>query len=84
MSKTIEFHNTPGLTREIVNNWLIHARKDKAAPAQIAVLEDVLKLIDVALTVLEPGPAAPEKKETILIPKAYGKRITDYPDRKGL
>lgn len=63
MSKTIEFHNTPGLTREFVNNWLIHDRKDKAAPAQIAVLEDVLKLIDVALTVLEPGPADPEKKK---------------------
>lgn len=63
MSKTIEFHNTPGLTREFVNNWLIHARKDKAAPAQIAVLEDVLKLIDVALTVLQPGPADTEKKK---------------------
>lgn len=63
MSKTIEFHNTPGLTREFVNNWLIHARKDKAAPAQIAVLEDVLKLIDVALTVLQPEPAAPENKK---------------------
>lgn len=63
MPKTIEFHNTPGLTREYVNNWLIHARKDKAAPAQIAVLEDVLKLIDVALTVLEPGQAAPENKK---------------------
>ena len=63
MPKTIEFHNTPGLTREYVNNWLIHARKDKAAPAQIAVLEDVLKLIDVALTVLQHGPAAPENKK---------------------
>lgn len=60
MPKTIEFNNTPGLTREYVNNWLIHARKGKTTPAQIAVLEDVLKLIDVALTVLEPGPAAPE------------------------
>lgn len=63
MPKTIEFHNTPGLTREYVNNWLIHARKDKAAPAQIAVLEDVLKLIDIALTALEPGPAAPDNKK---------------------
>lgn len=63
MPKTIEFHNTPGLTREFVNNWLIHARKDKAAPAQIAVLEDVLKLIDVALTVLQPEPAATENKK---------------------
>lgn len=63
MPKTIEFRNTPGLTREYVNNWLIHARKDKAAPTQIAVLEDILKLIDVALTVLQPEPAAPENKK---------------------
>lgn len=63
MPKTIEFRNTPGLTREYVNNWLIHARKDKAAPAQIAVLEDILKLIDVALTVLQPEPAATENKK---------------------
>lgn len=61
MPKTIEFHNTPALTREYVNNWLIHARKEKKAPAQIAVLEDVLQLIDVALTVLQPGPAEPAK-----------------------
>lgn len=63
MPKTIQFHNTPALTREYVNNWLIHARKDKQAqPAQLAVLEDVLKLIDVAVSVLEPGPAEPAKK----------------------
>ena len=63
MPKTIEFRNTPGLTREYVNNWLIHARKGKAAPTQIAVLEDILKLIDVALTVLQPEPAAPGNKK---------------------
>lgn len=63
MPKTIEFRNTPGLTREYVNNWLIHARKDKAAPAHIAVLEDILTLIDVALTVLQPEPAATENKK---------------------
>lgn len=63
MSKTIQFHNTPALTREYVNNWLTHARKDKKAqPAQLAVLEDVLQLIDVALTILEPGPAEPAKQ----------------------
>lgn len=63
MPKTIKFHNTPALTREYVNNWLTHARKDKQAqPAQLAVLEDVLQLIDVALTVLEPGPAEPAKQ----------------------
>lgn len=63
MPKTIQFHNTPALTREYVNNWLTHARKDKQAqPAQLAVLEDVLQLIDVALTILEPGPAEPAKQ----------------------
>ena len=62
MPKTIEFYNTPALTREYVNNWLTHAKKDKkSTQAQLAVLEDVLKLIDVALTVLEPGPAEPVK-----------------------
>lgn len=62
MPKTIEFNNTPEFTREYVNNWLTHARKDKKdTPAQLAVLEDVLTLIDVALSVLAPGPAEPEK-----------------------
>ena len=59
MDKVIQFHNTPGLVREFVNNWLIHAKKDKQIqPAQIAMLDDVLQLIDIAITVLEP------KKET--------------------
>lgn len=63
MPKTIEFHNTPALTREYINNWLTHARNDKKAqPAQLAVLEDVLQLIDVALTILEPGLAEPVKQ----------------------
>lgn len=62
MPKTLTFHNTPALTREYVNNWLTHARKNgKQSPAQIAVLEDVLQLCDVALTVLQPGPAEPAK-----------------------
>ena len=61
MPKTIEFHNTPTFTREFVNNWLTHAKKHKDSPTHIAVLEDVLKLIDVALTVLEPGPVEPDK-----------------------
>ena len=61
--ETIKFHNTPALTREFVNNWLIHAKKDKKIqPGQIAALEDVLQLIDVAMTVLEPGPAEPAKQ----------------------
>ena len=60
MPKTIEFHNTPSFTREFVNNWFTHTKKHNHSPAHVAILEDVVKLIDVALTVLEPGPAAPE------------------------
>lgn len=63
MAKTLEFYNTPAFTRECVSNWLAHAKKDpKKTTAQIALLEDVLKLIDVAVSVLEPGPAEPAKK----------------------
>lgn len=55
MEKTIEFHNTPNLVRAYVENWLAHARKDKeVGPDKVAVLEDVLQLIDVALGVLAP------------------------------
>ena len=61
MPRTIEFHNTPDMTRAFVNNWLTHARKQKKARRELAVLEDVLTMIDVAMTVLEPGPAEPAK-----------------------
>lgn len=63
MPKTIEFHNTPSFTREFVNNWLTHVKKHKDSQTHIAVLEDVLQLIDVALSVLAPGPAEPDNTE---------------------
>lgn len=63
MPKTIEFHNTPQFTREFVNNWLTHTKKHNHSETHVAVLEDVLQLIDVALTVLEPEPEAPEDKK---------------------
>lgn len=56
-NKTIQFSNIPQLTREYVNNWLVQAKKDKKkTPAELALLQDILTLIDVALTVLEPNP----------------------------
>lgn len=56
-NKTIQFSNTPQLTREYVNNWLVQAKKDKKkTPAELALLQDILTLIDVALTVLKPNP----------------------------
>lgn len=71
MPTPISFHNTPGLTREYVNNWLIHLRKEKQAqPAQIAILEDVLKLIDVAMQVLKPQPSGPTKTPEMTVKKS--------------
>lgn len=61
-NKVIQFHNTPRLVREYVNNWLTHARKEKKSPAELAVLEDVLTMLDVALEFLEPGPAEQKDK----------------------
>lgn len=63
MPKTIEFPNTPQFTREFFNNWLTHVKKHKDSTTHIAVLEDVLQLIDVALSVIAPGPAEPDNKE---------------------
>ena len=58
MDKTIKLNNTPSLTLEFVKNWLAHMErgKDKHPAAHIAILQDVVKLIEVAISVLEPGP----------------------------
>jgi len=58
--KTIKFHNTPELTKAYVENWLVHARKDKQmTAAHIAAIEDILALINIAMQSLTP---AKEKK----------------------
>lgn len=62
MPKTIQFHNTPSFTREFINNWLEHIKKGEKSPVHIAVFEDVLTLIDVAMSILEPGPAEQNSK----------------------
>ena len=63
MADKIELHNTPGLIREYVKNWLIHAKKEKQMkPSELAVLEDIATLIDVAMTVLEPMPTDSAKQ----------------------
>lgn len=59
--KTISFHNTPSFYLEYVKNWLIQQKKAKVSPAQIAIVEDIYKLVEVAVSVLGPVPAEPEK-----------------------
>lgn len=61
MAKTITFHNTPTFYLEYTKNWLAHQRKAKANPAEIAIVEDIHKLVEIAVSQLQPGPAEPAK-----------------------
>ena len=62
--KTISFHNTPSFYLEYTKNWLAHRRKEKANPAELAIVEDLHKLVEIAVGVLDPVQAEPvtEKK----------------------
>ena len=59
--KTLTFHNVPTFYREFTKNWIVKAKKEKKNPAEIAVIEDIHTLIEVALEVLEPAPTESEK-----------------------
>ena len=61
--QTITFHNTPRFYLEYTKNWLAHQRKEKANPAELAIVEDINKLVEVAVGVLDPVPAATETKK---------------------
>ena len=60
--QTISFNNTPSFYLEYTKNWLAHQRKAKANPAELAIVEDLHKLVEVAIGVLDPAPAEPEKE----------------------
>lgn len=59
--KTITFHNTPMFYLEYTKNWLAYKRKEKAPATELAIVEDIYKLVEVAIGVLDPAPAEPEK-----------------------
>lgn len=61
--KTISFHNTPSFYLEYTKNWLAHRCKEKANPAELAIVEDLHKLVEIAVGVLDPVPAAPETEK---------------------
>lgn len=58
--QTLTFHNTPSFYLAYTENWLAQQKKAKADPAQIAIVEDIHKLVGVAISVLAPEPAEPE------------------------
>ncbi len=61
--QTISFHNTPSFYLEYTKNWLAHQRKAKANPAELAIVEDLHKLVEIAVGVLNPVPAEPETEQ---------------------
>lgn len=57
---TIHLHNTPTFYLEYMKNWLAHKKKENANPAELAIVEDLHKLVEIAVGVLDPAPAEPE------------------------
>lgn len=54
---TIQLHNTPTFYLEYMKNWLAHKRKENANPAEIAIVEDLTKMVQIAVDVMDPVPA---------------------------
>lgn len=59
----LTFHNVPSFYDGYMKNWITHKKKQNAPAAEIAVLEDLHQLVKVAIGVLEPVPAEPEKEQ---------------------
>jgi len=62
-SKTLTFYNTPSFYLEYTKNWLAQKKSQKVNPAEIAVVSDICKLVEIAVGVLDPVPAAPETEK---------------------
>lgn len=52
----IKLHNTPAFYVEYVKNWLAHEAKEKRPLATQVIVQDILTLIEVAASVLNPSP----------------------------
>jgi len=53
-SKTVTFYNTPSFYLEYTKNWLEQKKSQKVNPAEIAVISDICKLVEIAVGVLDP------------------------------
>lgn len=60
--QTITFHNAPSFYVAYMDNWLAHQRKAKANPAEIAIVEDIKQLVEIAVAQLEPAPVEQAQK----------------------
>ena len=53
--KTVALHFTPGYVLEYVKNLSAHSGKDKRnGPAERAMMEDIVTLIQIAVSVMQP------------------------------
>ena len=59
-TETITFHNTPSFYVAYMENWLTQKKNDgKSNAAEIAIIEDIAKLVKLATQALNPVPAEP-------------------------
>ena len=61
--QTITFYNTPTFYLEYTKNWLAQKKAQKVNPAEIAVVSDICKLVEIAVGVLNPVPEEPETEK---------------------
>jgi hypothetical protein len=52
--KTVTFYNTPSFYLEYTKNWLAQKKAQQVNPAEIAVVSDICKLVEIAVGVLDP------------------------------
>lgn len=52
--KTVILHNTPQFYVGYCKGWLARKRKEKTNPVEIAIVEDILKLVQITADQMEP------------------------------
>lgn len=61
--KTITLNNTPAFYLEYTRNWLAHQRKANVSDAELAMVEDISKLVEIAVGVLTPAESETDKTD---------------------
>lgn len=61
--KTITFNNTPAFYLECTRNWLAHQRKANAPDVELAIVEDISKLVEIAVGVMTPAESETDKTD---------------------
>lgn len=59
----VVFHNAPTFYVAYTENWLIQQKKKNAPAGELAIVEDLHKLVKIAVQHLNPIPAVPGKEK---------------------